>query len=272
MSAAIRPIFVLGSQRSGTTLIGNYVGGLSSVCHLGEFAGFWFSHIVAEDSYKLMPTPYKERYIGELKEHAAAFARRMASEEGCLFYCDSTPWNLLIVEELACRLPNAHFVLMLRHYSGVLQSLRRSYRDGYEASGVTWEERARQWSAFYGKASLIPHGRTTVVSYDRLCTRPAETIVRLKRDLRAMGLDPQGSDDRVFARSHATNPAHARPTLAFESGGGRVAFRSIPSFDPEQWTGEIDELVAPLVGDVDRLLGRLYPHVYTTPPGWTCGV
>src|SRR5437016_3417331 len=111
-----KPIFIVGSPRSGTTLIGNYVGSCPSVCSLGEYGGFYFSYGIAVREFRQMPTPYKDQYINELQEHALLFANKIALDHNSQFYSDSTPWNMLIAKELADALPNAIFILTLRHY------------------------------------------------------------------------------------------------------------------------------------------------------------
>jgi hypothetical protein len=246
-------------------LIGNYLGGSSEVCNMGELMGFFFTYHTARNEYEGVPTPYGRRYVGELQEHAEAFAAGIAREEGCRFYCDSAPWNMLVIRELAERLPQAVFVLALRHYSGVVQSLQRSYRDGFEWSGADWEERARLWDSFYAKARDAPPGRTVAISYDRLCYDPIGTIARFKGDLAEVGLDPSELDERVLAESHATRAEDQRPTIVAHSDDGGIRFRSIPSFDPGRWSGGVRYRVAPIVRETDLLLGRLYPEAYASP-------
>src|SRR5881227_2980922 len=95
-----QPIFVLGAPRSGTTLIGHYLESCPSICHLGEFSGFFLTYYIVPKEYVRVPTPYKERYIEELQRNAHEFASKVATERGFRYYCDSTPWTILVAREL----------------------------------------------------------------------------------------------------------------------------------------------------------------------------
>jgi hypothetical protein len=134
-AVSVRPIFVVGSPRSGTTLIGNYLGSAASVLNAGEYRALYLAHgalpIQLSAAYRLngmVPetwVPYRDRYVEEVRRHAAEFIERAAIEQGCTAYCDSFPRNVLIGERLGELFPNAMFVLTLRHYTGVIQSLLR---------------------------------------------------------------------------------------------------------------------------------------------------
>lgn len=66
-----RPIFVLGSHRSGTTLLGAYLTSSPEVCDMGEYIGYFLAHQIAKDAAKSIITyPHVERYISELKIYA----------------------------------------------------------------------------------------------------------------------------------------------------------------------------------------------------------
>ncbi len=89
-------------------------------------------------------------------DHARRFAEEVARSQGCEWYCDTTPWNLLVADRLAAQLPDALFVLMLRHYSGTVQSLRRSFESGFVWAGETLADSARIWAHFYRCAAEYP--------------------------------------------------------------------------------------------------------------------
>jgi hypothetical protein len=264
----VRPIFVVGSPRSGTTLIGNYIGSSSTVLNLGEYAAFYYMHALIPPPFSRFPSPYNQRYLEALKQHAADFARDAALDQGCSAYCDATPWNLLIGRELAQAFPNALFVLVLRHFSGVILSLERSYTDGFTWAGDSWESRARVWSSFYNRAAFLPRDRMITVGYDQLCATPDVTVERLRENLAQHGVDATGLDLGTFAVSHATNPAYQRPTLATSPPGNGGGLRRISSVDLTGWTTELNRAVAPLVGPTNEMLGLLFPADYTEPDGF----
>lgn len=247
-AAAVRPIFVLGAPRSGTTLVGSYLSSAAEICDLGEYAGFFFVHHVADREYARVPAPHKGEYLEELREHALDFATRVARRHGCSCFCDSTPWNLLIAGTLVARLPDALFVLTVRDVRGVSQSLERSRAQGYLWAGDTLEERALLWRRFYSHVGSLDPDRTVVVDYDELCAEPPAVLDELARDLSRHGIT-FSLDAGALCESHA-NPAGAgRPTVGVRLGDGSVSLRSIPSYDAAAWPADADAVVADAVRD-----------------------
>lgn len=265
MKSEVRQIFVLGSPRSGTTLMGNYIGSSPLICNLGEYSAFHFSHEIAVKAYERVPSPYKDIFLQELQLLASSLAARIATEQDCQFYCDSTPWNLLIMQSLTKTFPNAIFILMLRHYSGVILSLARSYRDQYLWATDKWSARAALWSSFYENTSFLPLDRTIVISYERLCAEPKSTIENLENSLMRLGLNGAEFDETQLAKSHATNRKDQRPTIVCETETGQISFNSISSFDLDLWTQSISEQVSPIVENTNNLLQNLFPETYETP-------
>jgi Sulfotransferase family len=250
----VTPVFVLGCPRSGTTVVGAYVGSSPDVADLGEYAGFYLTHHTAPYEYRYTPCHHKASYLGALQRLTRDFPARMALRERAGAYCDSTPWNLLVARELADLLPRALFVLCLRHYSGAIQSLRRSCAQGFRFAGSSDLESARVWSDFYRHAVDLPPDRTIDVSFDGLCAAPGATLDALDDDLRWHGLDAGGFDRRVLARSHAVPPGWVRPTAARLDAAGQVILAGRPSVDPGEWSAARNEMVRPVVADVDRQL------------------
>lgn len=257
----ITPIFIVGSPRSGTTLLGNYVGSGSNIANLQEYSGFFLSHYIAVKEYLKVPTPYKTKYLKSLQKHAATFATEMALREECTFYCDSTPWNLLVCRELALELPNAIFILCLRHYRGVLLSLERAYSDGYSWAGADWKERARLWQTLYSQYRFLPAERTIPFCYDYLCKDPERAISNLKQSMERLGVDISGLDEGQFSISHATpNPRATVGSLCDEDS---VKLHSIPSYDYECWSDQQEEQISSIVKNTHKKLESVYPDIYS---------
>lgn len=251
---AVTPILVLGSPRSGTTLIGAYIGSSPSVADLGEFAGFYLTYHTVPYEYRYTPCNHKASYLDELQRLARDFPARMALRERAGAYCDSTPWNLLVAQDLAAILPKAVFVLCLRHYSGAIQSLRRSYEQGFRFAGPDDRTSARVWSDFYRNVVHLPPDRTIEVSFDGLCATPGATLANLDENLRRHGLAVDGFERRVLTRSHAVPASATRPTIARLDELGRVILVERASVDLEQWGSERDERVRGVVAEIDELL------------------
>jgi len=263
----IVPIFIIGAPRSGTTLIGNYIGSSSNVCDLGEYFGFAFTLNKLETLFKKVPSNFKTDYIKSLQEHAVDFTRKVSIENDCKFFCDSTPWNSLVLDQIQHFFPNALFVLMIRHYSGLIQSLERSFNDGYAWAGENLVKRAVLYSDIYSNVLNLPRNNTFPLSYDMLCYDPLNTISELNNWLLQKGIDIESIDETCFSNSYASNPHHKRKSLA-SLVNSELVFRQIPSFESENWSVEIEQRVYSIVGDVVSKLSHSYPDVLIKPNGF----
>ena len=262
----IRPIFVLGAPRSGTTLIGNYIGSCRSVYNVGEYRAFYVTRAMLPAQITGISPPawdaQRLRYLEEVQEHAGRFIEGVARDAGCTAYCDATPMNVYVGRELARLYPRALFILTLRHFTGVVQSLERNYFPWVEP---TWTGRAQVWDASYKSSAALPRERTIPISYDRLCAEPAATMARFKKRLATARFPVDELDDKVLADSHATAPGGRRLTVADPADG---SFHSIPSFDASSWTEAIDAEVTGLVAATDDLLRVLHGDEYSAPLGY----
>jgi Sulfotransferase family len=259
-----RALFVLGSPRSGTTLIGSYLASGARVLGLGEYGGFHLAHNIAPTTLGAMPGSHREEYLRDLAVHAQSFAEGLARAQGRQWYCDSTPWNLLVADRIAAQLPDALFVLMLRHYSGAVQSLRRSFESGFVWAGRTWADSARIWAHFYGSVARVPADRTVAVSYDALTDDPDTVLALLRTWLHEHGFPVDDLDVSELAISHAPPSSGSRPTIGARTEHG-IELRSMSSFDPEGWSGDIHRAVWPIVAEVHRDLTERFPTAYVWP-------
>lgn len=268
MNRKVIPIFVVGSPRSGTTLTGNFIGSSKNVHNLNEYIGHAFTHILARKAFRNSMMPYKEQYIRYLQLHTAKFAEQVTTESGCSFYSDSTPWNLLIVDELLSDFPEAIFVLCLRHYLGVIQSLKESFERGHKWAGKTWQERACLWSNFYSNVCKLRRSNLIVISYDKLCREPSSTIKTLMNKLNKEGVEISNINLAEFAYPHAANNSEKKKTLAKITNDGVVTFNPIYSFNPEllgnNIASKIDEIQIN-VAAVDKQLRLSFPNDYEMP-------
>jgi hypothetical protein len=260
------PVFVVGSPRSGTTMLGTFLGSSKAGIYIGEFAGFYLTKVIVPREYRRIESLLKDKYIQELQEHAASFVVREIERIGAAFFVESTPWNFHVADYLSELFPSALFVITIRHYSGVIQSLERSFRDGWEWAGKTVAERAQVWVDFYTCASLLPANRTIAVSYDRLCEAPETVLQRLIGQLRIFGISSDNHDWGVLARSMATTST--RPTIADIGPLGELRLKPRPTFDVSKWSDQEQDLAFSTVSKTDQLLKALYPDVYSPPSGW----
>jgi hypothetical protein len=281
----VRPIFVLGSPRSGTTMIGNYLGSARSVLNAGEYRALYLAYgtlpVLLRGANRLaglVPLewqPFSAEYLEEVQRHAAEFIARVAKREGYSAFCDSFPRNVLIGSQLAEIFPDALFVLTLRHYTGTIQSLMRlgiiNVLPAFEVS-IDWVDptavaAAVLWARHYQASLRLPNDRTVVFGYDRFCADPEPTLARFKARLAAAGFPVEELDDSRFTESHATEPGKPRATAGRRSGK-RVRLAAIPSFNASTWS-EINEYeVAGAVMPTDQLLRTIFPDDYADPVGY----
>jgi hypothetical protein len=226
----VRGIFVLGVPRSGTTLMGNYVGSHPDVLGLAEYGGFYVAHSVGPAYINRLPGRQHDEFVSALGALPAAQVAVAAQEQGCGWYCDATPWNLEIAGALNQSLPAAEL-----------------------------------WVRLNSCIDQLPIDRTVVVGYDVFAAQPADTIAGLREALAAAGLNPALFDEAQFAASHATIVGQPRPTVATVRDG-ELVFGPISSLDAESWTAEVHERVWPIVADMHRALVETFPDVYASPP------
>lgn len=249
-------LFVVGSPRSGTTLIGRFLGSDPSVLDLGEYYGHYFAAVKAPAAFTRVPSDFADLYLAGLWQHSIAFSRQLTSDHGRRAFVDSTPWNLLLLQRLARDYPAAVFLVMLRSLPGVCQSLERSYAAGYQWAGASTRDRAAVWTDLYQHLPELPPGRTIAVSYDRLRQAPQETIERLLKALeRHHG--PSHCDMSVLARSHATG-AEPRSTLLSAGPGGHTWTPAAP-YDQSRWSEEDERELAAEDHTVRRVMADLFP-------------
>ncbi len=259
-SAPARALFVLGAPRSGTTMMGNYLGSHPAVLGLAEYGGFYVAHSVVPAYLGRLPGREHDRFTASLRELAAEHASRAARTQGSAWYCDATPWNLEIAAQIATSVPDALFVLMLRHYSGAVLSLSQ-----FGWAGGSLETAARLWVTLNACIEQLPVDRTIVVGYDALTADPVDVLAGIHDALGGLGLDAEGFDATQFALSHAAITGQPRPTVA-ELVDGQVHFHAIPSLNEQRWTPEVHELVWPIVADTHRALRDTFAGAYTAPP------
>jgi hypothetical protein len=198
--------------------------------------------------------------MASLRDLAAEHASRAARAEGCTWYCDATPWNLEVAGQIIRSVPDALFVLMVRHFSGAVLSLSK-----FGWAGGTVESAARLWVTLNGCVERLPMDSTIVVGYDALAADPVGTLAGIHDALGSLGLAADQFDAAQFAHSRAAIIARPRPTVA-ELVDGQVIFRAIPSLDEQQWTPDLHDLVWPIVAETHRALGDTFAGAYTAPP------
>jgi hypothetical protein len=228
-----RALFVVGAPRSGTTILGRYIGTHPEILDFGEYPGFDLAGHVTGRMYDRMPSPYTAAYSAEIEARSYAFPCELAAGYG--WHLHSAPWNVFHVESLLRYYPEARFVLCCREAPGVCLSLARSWRDGRSWAGRNTYSRLTLWSHFYEAADSLPPKRTITVSYEAFCADPEKQVAALDRRLAGLGLPEEGYDRSVFAESHATD-GRSRPTFARMGPDGQLTWTGRAAFDAAAWT------------------------------------
>jgi L-2,4-diaminobutyrate decarboxylase len=260
----IRPVFVLGCPRSGTTLIGEFIATAPDLVSVGELSTMYFSCGVAESEYGRVPSQYKQEYLKGLRAYSEQFMRVLCAREMKVGFVESTPWNLRVVSALTTSFPKAIFVVCIRHYAGVIQSMRNSWEAGYKWAGPSDNNRAHVWAEMNGYIDQVPKERTIFFSYDAMCQNPVAAISELENRLNAKGVNGP-FDHSTFAISHGS-PSVPRNVL-FKQTHGESEMRSIAPYDVSAWSATDEDTVyhilAPAVAKIVNVAGieihRLHP-------------
>lgn len=246
-----QPIFVLGSPRSGTTLIAAYISSSSGVLNLFEYGAFhWAFYWGDRLLFRHGGTEHRAAFLSQAAQLAAQFAEDLCVGRRMAAYVDSTPSNLLSAPQIVALLPEARFVVVLRHYTGVIASLKGSFERGRAWAGKNIQERAEIWRTFYGYALTLPEDRTSAISYDALCADPVHSLAELNHSLGGVlgNFTPrleslcvnyaEGSPDRVIAVRR----------------GEDVVLRRIESIDRTGWNSDDWQEAREATADIDALL------------------
>lgn len=250
------PIFVVGSPRSGTTMMAAFLASEDSIINLQEFGAIYFTTYTAEREYRLVPTQHVARIAKVLQTSAANLAREIATEQGAKFFVESTPWNLRIIPTLIRHYPDAYFILMLRHYRGVIQSMERSFDLGYKWAGPDDQNRAHLWASLYTSSLELPLERTIAISYDRLCSDTEATLHSFKKSIARIGIPTYRLNEDPLMHSHAT--FSQRPVICSRNKDRKPNFHGRSSYDASLWSHQREEKVSSLCRPVWKKLSLHY--------------
>lgn len=173
-------IFVVGSSRSGTTMMGRIVGSHPDVFTFHElhfFEQLWDGEsnaiLLAREAHRLTsrllaiqregylsnpdPAPYVTEAAGVVDgvplAPVAVFERFLAYETrrmGCRIACDQTPRNVFYIGEILEQYPRARIVNMVRDPRDVLLSQKRKWRRRYlGGTNIPLGEALRSWVNYH---------------------------------------------------------------------------------------------------------------------------
>lgn len=264
------PIFIVGSPRSGTTLLFQILDASPHLASLGaEGHLLW-------DTYHRMSS-------GEGRSHALTADDVSDGERRALYWAieklagqlrflDKTPRNALRIPYLNRLFPDAHFVFLKRDGRAAVSSLITAWRDGDDRfttanvetdidgyGGRGWrfllppgwqafqhghtlaDVCAFQWvssnEAILQAKGTIAAERWTEVAYEDLVATPTETIDRLLSAIRL--------------------PASAEVMAAAEATASTTTATAVTSPEPEKWKRENPDEVASILPAILPMMRRL---------------
>jgi len=181
-----RPIFIVGSPRSGTTLMCNMID-----AHPHIFAPYWETGLFIRFEELLtnhLPWVLKEHpasfplkrkdLIDWIRESVQALFGRFAAVCGKRRWAEKTPGHVFQIKLIHEVFPQAQFIHMIRNGRDVVRSLQN----------MPWAPRRLRWSiqrwmmsvrAGREQGAQLPPGLYTEVRYEDLVAQPAETLRRV---------------------------------------------------------------------------------------------
>jgi hypothetical protein len=260
-------VFVLGSPRSGTTLMGNYIGSSPEVDHIGEYLSFhlYMKDIIKEKIYKTKDDcNYTEKYITEFEKFSINNMSRIFEKR---YIIESSPWTLFYFEYFKKFISevynDCYFILVLRNYRDIIMSLTRSYNEGRQWAGSNLIERAKIWSNSYMNINKLPLERTIILSYDQLCTDPKRTIDNLNDNIKKIiGIDSSLLDLGTFSKSWASGK-NTRKTIAYFKDEEIMFNSKITNIPNKNWDSKKEDMVRDIVKNTNQLIFNEFGDVFS---------
>jgi hypothetical protein len=242
-----RPVFIVSSPRSGSTLLFETLAQAPRLYTIGDEShaliegipelrpaakGFASNRLTAADATPAIVAALRERMDRELRDRAGA----APAPQGRSRVLEKTPKNSLRIPFLAALFPEAHFIYLQRDVRETLSSMIEAWQSGRfrtyprlpgwgeppwslllvpgwrELVGKPLHEIvAAQWQAttdiLLDDLAALPEGRWSTVRYDRFVADPQQEIARLSTTL---GLDWDKTLGSALPESRYTVSAPAR--------------------------------------------------------------
>lgn len=191
------PVFIVGSPRSGTTVLGKCLAAHPR-CHMGEESFFLFHlwHIFSdlhsgmnERNWAPLSTSIDESELLDLMGDFSdrIFLALIGQKSGADVYVDQTQWYGSISPFIDKLYPDARYVHIIRDGRAVTRSLRALSTLGQNWTGNDMRESANIWNTLVHNCLRIGKEtpeRYTEVRYEELVRDPESTIRKICHDLR----------------------------------------------------------------------------------------
>ncbi|SEK38184.1 Sulfotransferase family protein [Blastococcus sp. DSM 46786] len=250
-----RPIFVVGTMRSGSTLFRlvldahpnisiceetGFMGGLTAAKEIPNWARGrnWFERLGFTE----------EEFDARLREFYAGMFERYARSQGKSRWGEKTPFHSRYIAQMAALFPDAVFVAIVRHPGAVVHSLVEKFH--YETSDAVtyWESTNKE---ILRRGLELADDRFALLRYEDLVAHPEETLHELVEFL-----DEPWSEDLL--RHNDVQAARGTPRI---SAGATRTRDPITTDRAHRWSDSMTEdtrrLLESSAGPLARFLGYL---------------
>lgn len=189
-------LFVVGSPRSGSTMLARMISShsmvygrpephlLTPLAHLGYFANVDkapYDHVLAAESVKefVADLPGGEQdYVDACRAYTdTLYLRMLATKPSKRFFLDKTPAYALVLDFIARIYPNAKFVVLTRHPLAVFSSFAESFFDSDYQVAHDYNPITERYVPAIAKFLREKKAPTCHVVYEELVADP-ETVMK----------------------------------------------------------------------------------------------
>ncbi len=288
-------LFVIGSPRSGSTLLARMIGAhsqiftrgephmLTPLAHLGYYAKVDkapYDAILAAESIRqfVEELPGKEQdYIAACRAYTdVLYGRLLETQPDCKYFLDKTPAYALVLDFIAKIYPRAKYVVLTRHPLAIFSSYAESFFDSDYQAAHDYNPIIERYVPAIAK--FLREKRVPIhhVIYERLVADPEKHLAEIF-DFIGVPNEPQAVNygDQEYSQKGLGDPIgvgrHKRPTtesidkwaVAIASDPARLALcrKIIERLDPadlEIWGHPLETIWQPLerAGASGRRPGR----------------
>lgn len=277
-----RMVFLIGSPRSGSTLLQRMLGAHSCVfgcpephiitplAHLGYFHSVEkapYDHLrgveAIRDFVKQLPAGEQD-YLDACRAYTDTLYSRRLQGTGAHYFLDKTPAYALVLDFLARLYPEARYVVLTRHPVAIFCSFANSFFDGDYRAANDYNPILSRYVPAIARFLAAPPAHCHHVRYEQLVKNPDG---QMRRMLEFLGLEfeeavveygsrPQqekGLGDPVSVDRHSRpmtkSVARWARELAADEGKNRFVRDLVAGLDPqhlEVWGYPVADLFAPL--------------------------
>ena len=178
-----RPIFVIGSMRSGSTLFRLILDAHPNIA-IGEETGFMGALAATKriPSWQHGQGWYErlgwtgEEFDDRLREFYTGLFERHAAGQGKIRWGEKTPFHSAHMREMAAVFPDAVFAGIVRHPGAVVHSLVRKFHFGVAEAAAYWTSTNQE---ILRRGMELGDDRFALLRYEDLVGQPEPTLRRL---------------------------------------------------------------------------------------------